>query len=194
MTMTMTKAYRVILGSKSPRRQELLRGMGIDFEVMTADTDESYPKDIANYDIPEYLSHRKMEAIRQLPLPDNYLIITADTLVFADGEVMGKPHDKEGAKLMLQNLSDKIHEVVTGVTVATASTVKSFSSLSRVHFAKLDDNDIEHYIEKYKPFDKAGAYGIQEWIGYIGITGIEGSFYNVMGLPTQKLYSVLKGF
>lgn len=194
MTGTMTKAYRVILGSKSPRRQELLRGMDIDFEVMTADTDESYPKDIANYDIPEYLSHRKMEAIRQLPLPDNYLIITADTLVFADGEVMGKPHDKEEAKLMLQNLSDKIHEVVTGVTVATASTVKSFSSLSRVHFAKLDDNDIEHYIEKYKPFDKAGAYGIQEWIGYIGITGIEGSFYNVMGLPTQKLYSVLKGF
>lgn len=168
--------------------------MDIDFEVMTADTDESYPKNIANYDIPEYLSHRKMEAIRQLPLPDNYLIITADTLVFADGEVMGKPHDKEEAKLMLQNLSDKIHEVVTGVTVATASTVKSFSSLSRVHFAKLDDNDIEHYIEKYKPFDKAGAYGIQEWIGYIGITGIEGSFYNVMGLPTQKLYSVLKGF
>lgn len=194
MTGTMTKVYRVILGSKSPRRQELLRGMDIDFEVMTADTDESYPKDIANYDIPEYLSHRKMEAIRQLPLPDNYLIITADTLVFADGEVMGKPHDKEEAKLMLQNLSDKIHEVVTGVIVATASTVKSFSSLSRVHFAKLDDNDIEHYIEKYKPFDKAGAYGIQEWIGYIGITGIEGSFYNVMGLPTQKLYSVLKGF
>ena len=194
MTMTMTKTYKVILGSKSPRRQELLRGMDIDFEVMTADTDESYPDDIANYDIPEYLSHRKMEAIRQLSLPDNYLIITADTLVFANGEVMGKPRDKEEARLMLQNLSDKIHEVVTGVTVATASTVKSFSSLSRVHFAKLDDNDIEHYIEKYKPFDKAGAYGIQEWIGYIGITGIEGSFYNVMGLPTHKLYSVLKGF
>lgn len=194
MTMTMTKTYKVILGSKSPRRQELLRGMDIDFEVMTADTDESYPDDIANYDIPEYLSRRKMEAIRQLPLPDNYLIITADTLVFANGEVMGKPRDKEEARLMLQNLSDKIHEVVTGVTVATASTVKSFSSLSRVHFAKLDDNDIEHYIEKYKPFDKAGAYGIQEWIGYIGITGIEGSFYNVMGLPTHKLYSVLKGF
>lgn len=194
MTMTMTKTYKVILGSKSPRRQELLRGMDIDFEVVTADTDESYPEDIANYDIPEYLSRRKMEAIRQLSLPDNYLIITADTLVFANGEVMGKPRDKAEARLMLQNLSDKIHEVVTGVTVATASTVKSFSSLSKVHFTKLDDNDIEHYIEKYKPFDKAGAYGIQEWIGYIGITGIEGSFYNVMGLPTHKLYSVLKGF
>ncbi len=190
--MTITKSHKVILGSKSPRRQELLRGMDIDFEVVTADTDESYPEDIANYDIPEYLSRRKMEAIRQLPLPDNYLIITADTLVFADGEVMGKPRDKEEARLMLQNLSDKIHEVVTGVTVATATTVKSFSSLSRVHFTKLDDNDIEHYIEKYKPFDKAGAYGIQEWIGYIGITGIEGSFYNVMGLPTQRLYQVLK--
>jgi len=190
--MTITKSHKVILGSKSPRRQELLRGMDIDFEVVTADTDESYPEDIANYDIPEYLSRRKMEAIRQLPLPDNYLIITADTLVFANGEVMGKPRDKEEARLMLQNLSDKIHEVVTGVTVATASTVRSFSSLSRVHFTKLDDNDIEHYIEKYKPFDKAGAYGIQEWIGYIGITGIEGSFYNVMGLPTQRLYQVLK--
>ena len=166
--------------------------MGIDFEVMTADADESYPNDIANYDIPEYLSRVKAEAIVTRTLPENYLIITADTLVFADGKPLGKPHDREEAKAMLRNLSGMTHEVITGVTVAKDSLSKTFSVLSRVHFSPLDDDDIAYYIDTYKPYDKAGAYGIQEWIGYIGITGIEGSFYNVMGLPTQRLYQVLK--
>ena len=190
--MTMTKSYKVILASKSPRRQELLRGMGIDFEVMTADTDETYPDGISAHEIPEYLSRVKAEAIRAKELPENYLIITADTLVFADGKALGKPHDREEAKAILHKLSGRTHEVVTGVTIATATQVKTFSSFSLVHFSQLDENDIEYYIDTYKPFDKAGAYGIQEWIGYIGISGIEGSFYNVMGLPTHQLYKALK--
>ncbi len=194
MALKNIERYKVILGSKSPRRKELVKGMGIEFEVMTANTDESYPDNIDSYNIPEYLSRDKMETIRQMALPDNYLIITADTLVFADGKVLGKPCDKDEAIMMLQKLSDKTHVVVTGVTVATVSTVKTFSTLSKVHFAKLDDSDIEHYVDTYKPFDKAGGYGIQEWIGYIGITGIEGSFYNVMGLPTHLLYKALKEF
>ena len=113
-------------------------------------------------------------------------------LVFADGKALGKPHDREEAKAMLHKLSGRTHEVVTGVTIATATQVKTFSSFSLVHFSQLDENDIEYYIDTYKPFDKAGAYGIQEWIGYIGISGIEGSFYNVMGLPTHQLYKALK--
>ena len=192
MSLQNIRQYKVILASKSPRRQELLRGMGVDFEVITTDADESYPADMACYDIPKYLSRRKMEAIRRLPLPDNYLVITADTLVFADDKPLGKPHDREEAKAMLRGLSNRTHEVITGVTVATATQDTTFSALSQVHFSPLDDDDIEHYIDTYKPYDKAGAYGIQEWIGYIGITGIKGSFYNVMGLPTHLLYKALK--
>ena len=192
MTLKNIEKYKVILASKSPRRQELLRGMGIDFEVITLETDESYPDNISGRVIPEYLSRSKMEALRTTPLPDNYLIITADTLVFADGEPLGKPNDSDEAKAMLHNLSGKTHEVVTGVTVATSTQVKTFSSLSLVHFSQLDETDIDYYIDTYKPYDKAGAYGIQEWIGYIGISGIKGSFYNVMGLPTHLLYKTLK--
>ena len=188
------KKYHIILASKSPRRQELLRGMGVDFEILTKETDESFSPEMPLDEVPKFLSLQKSLAFTDDELPADYLLITSDTVVICEGEILGKPKDSEDAARMLQLLSGKTHHVVTGVTARSAEKTESFAVRSNVTFAELDDEEIDYYIEHCKPFDKAGAYGIQEWIGYVGISGLEGSFYNVMGLPTRKLYQCLKTF
>jgi len=188
------KKYQIILASKSPRRQELLRGMGVEFSILTKETDESFPSEMPLDEVPKYLSLQKSLAFNEDELPADYLLITSDTVVICEGEILGKPKDKADAVRMLRLLSGKTHLVVTGVTVRSAERTESFAVRSNVTFAALDDEEIDYYIEHCKPYDKAGAYGIQEWIGYVGISGLEGSFYNVMGLPTRKLYGVLKAF
>ena len=188
------KKYHIILASKSPRRQELLRGMGVDFEILTKETPEDYPIDLPLDEVPKFLSLQKSLAFADNELPADYLLITSDTVVICEGEILGKPKNREDATRMLQLLSGKTHHVVTGVTVRSAENTESFAVRSNVTFAQLDAEEIDYYIEHCKPFDKAGAYGIQEWIGYVGISGLEGSFYNVMGLPTRKLYQCLKDF
>ena len=188
------KKNHIILASKSPRRQELLRGMGVEFEILTKETPENYPADLPLDEVPKYLSLQKSLAFADNELPADYLLITSDTVVICEGEILGKPKDREDAERMLQLLSGKTHHVVTGVTVRSAEKTVSFAVRSNVTFAQLDAEEIDYYIEHCKPFDKAGAYGIQEWIGYVGISGLEGSFYNVMGLPTRKLYQCLKLF
>ena len=188
------KKYHIILASKSPRRQELLRGMGVEFSIMTKETDESFPPEMPLEEVPKYLSLQKSLAFNEDELPAGFLLITSDTVVICEGEILGKPQDKADAVRMLRLLSGKTHHVVTGVTVRSAEKTESFAVRSNVTFAALDDEEIDYYIEHCKPYDKAGAYGIQEWIGYVGISGLEGSFYNVMGLPTRKLYQCLKSF
>ena len=186
--------YHIILASKSPRRQELLRGMGVDFEILTKETPENYPTDLPLDEVPKYLSLQKSLAFNDNELPPDYLLITSDTVVICEGEILGKPKDREDAERMLRLLSGKTHHVVTGVTVRSAEKTESFAVRSNVAFAELEQDEIDYYIEHCQPYDKAGAYGIQEWIGYVGISGLEGSFYNVMGLPTRKLYQCLKLF
>ncbi len=186
--------YHIILASKSPRRQELLRGMGVDFSIQTKEIPEDYPAEMPLDKVPEYLSLQKSLAFSDDELPADYLLITSDTVVICEGEILGKPKDHDDAVRMLQLLSGMTHHVVTGVTVRSATKTETFSASSQVTFATLDADEIDYYIEHCQPFDKAGAYGIQEWIGYVGISGLEGSFYNVMGLPTRKLYQCLKGF
>ena len=186
--------YHIILASKSPRRQELLRGMGVDFEILTKETDESFPPEMPLDEVPKYLSLQKSLAFNEDELPADFLLITSDTVVICEGEILGKPKDREDAARMLRLLSGKTHHVVTGVTVRSKEKTESFAARSNVTFAELDAEEIDYYIEHCRPFDKAGAYGIQEWIGYVGISGLEGSFYNVMGLPTRKLYQCLKEF
>ena len=188
------KKYNIILASKSPRRQELLRGMGVDFSILTKETPENIPADMPLDEVPQYLSRQKSLAFGDDELPAGYLLVTADTVVICGGEIMGKPKDKADAVGMLERLSGKRHHVVTGVTVRTKDKTESFAVRSEVAFAPLETKEIDYYITHCQPFDKAGAYGIQEWIGYVGISGLEGSFYNVMGLPTRRLYQALKGF
>ena len=188
------KKYHIILASKSPRRQELLRGMGVDFAILTKETDESFPPEMPLDEVPKYLSLQKSLAFTDEELSADYLLITSDTVVICEGEILGKPKNREDAIRMLRLLSGKTHHVVTGVTVRSAEKTESFAVRSNVTFAQLDDEEIDYYIEHCKPYDKAGAYGIQEWIGYVGISGLEGSFYNVMGLPTRRLYQCLKAF
>ena len=188
------KKYHIILASKSPRRQDLLRGMGVDFEILTKETPENYPEDLSLDEVPKYLSLQKSLAFNDDELPADYLLITSDTVVICEGEILGKPRDREDAARMLELLSGKTHHVVTGVTVRSAEKTESFAVRSNVAFSQLDPEEIDYYIEHCRPYDKAGAYGIQEWIGYVGISGLEGSFYNVMGLPTRKLYQCLKSF
>ena len=186
--------YHIILASKSPRRQELLRDMGVEFSILTKETDESFPPEMPLEEVPKYLSLQKSLAFNEDELPAGFLLVTSDTIVICEDEILGKPKDKADAVRMLQMLSGKTHHVVTGVTVRSVEKTESFAVRSNVTFATLDDEEIDYYIEHCKPYDKAGAYGIQEWIGYVGISGLEGSFYNVMGLPTRKLYGVLKAF
>ncbi len=184
--------YKYILASGSPRRRELLAGLGIDFEVRLLDgIDESYPDGLSGEQIAEHISRQKAEAYRPT-LGSDELVITADTIVYLDGEVLGKPKDEADACQMLRNLSGKTHEVITGVTLLTQQQMRSFASVSRVSFAQLTEEEIQHYVTHYRPLDKAGAYGIQEWIGFIGVERIEGSYFNVMGLPVQRLYTELK--
>jgi len=184
---------KVVLASKSPRRQYLLEEIGIPFEVRTKDTDESYPDDLKKQDIAEYLAKKKADAMVS-DMADNEVIIAADTIVWVNGQILGKPANKEEAVNMLKQISNNTHNVYTGVCIKSKSKEVLFRSTTKVTFRELTNDEIELYIENYKPYDKAGAYGIQEWIGYIGIEYIEGSYYNVMGLPVQRLYSELVKF
>ena len=188
------KNYRLILASQSPRRRQLLSDAGLEFTLADRfECDETFPQDMPAEDVAEYLSRLKSEAYPE-PLAEGDILLTADTVVIADNRVLGKPSDRAEAIEMISSLSGCDHEVITGCTLRTATRQRSFSVRSKVHFRALDREEIEYYVDCYRPFDKAGAYGIQEWIGYVGIEGIEGSFYNVMGLPVQRLYSILKEF
>ena len=185
------REYRVILGSGSPRRKELLAMLDIDFEVRSAgDVDESYPADLPAEEVPLYLARKKSNAFLS-GLRENELFITADTVVICDNNVLGKPGDSEEAFRMLKMLSGRKHAVVTGITVATREIQISDTAITEVEFAPLSDDTIREYIGRYRPMDKAGAYGIQEWIGAVAVKGIDGSFYNVMGLPLHLLTTLL---
>jgi septum formation protein len=193
-SLRLVEGYRVVLASNSPRRKELLGGLGIDFEVRTLqDIDESFPDTLEGKEIPLYISGKKAEAYKQT-MADDEMIITADTIVYDNGKVLGKPRNREEAELMLHELSGHAHEVITGVSIVTKKKTVQFASTSHVHFVALTDAEIAYYVDEYKPFDKAGAYGIQEWIGFVAVTRIEGSYFNVMGLPIQRLYTELKKF
>ena len=202
------KKYEILLASNSPRRRELLvvgiarpdrvqqrqRVCDLDYRVTALpEVDESYPDTLSGEEIPLYISQEKAAAYRRF-MKDNTLLITADTIVWLDGKVYGKPRDIADAKAMLQALSGKTHTVITGVTLTSLQKQISFAVSTEVTFAALGDDEIDYYVETYRPLDKAGAYGVQEWIGYIGVTGLKGSYYNVMGLPIQRLYTELKKF
>lgn len=185
--------YKLILASKSPRRHELLKGLEIPFEVRTKDTDESFSEKLQHAEIAEFLARIKGEAF--LPeIKQNELIATADTIVWLGDRVFNKPQSAVEAVEMIHTLSGRMHEVITGVSLLTADRQHVFHDTTKVFFGEVDRDDIVHYVDRFKPFDKAGAYGIQEWIGYVGIERIEGSFYNVMGFPTQKFYIELQKF
>jgi len=186
--------YHVILASKSPRRKELLSGLDLDYEVkVLPDIDESYPEGLNIEEIPKYIAAEKAAAYKSI-MTDKELIITADTVVVLGNEVLGKPTDLDDARMMLRKLSGKTHQVITGVYLMTKEKERGFSVVTDVTFKELTDNEINYYVDKYAPLDKAGAYGIQEWIGYIGVTGLKGSYFNVMGLPVQRIYNELKSF
>lgn len=186
--------YDIILASNSPRRKELLSGLDINYRVLTLpDLDESYPLSLQGEDIAVYIAKEKAGAYSHL-LQGNTLLITADTIVLLDGKVYGKPIDADDAKRMLGELSGHTHQVITGVCITTKEKQQSFAVTSEVRFAILNDSEIDYYVDTYQPFDKAGAYGIQEWIGYIAVEHINGSYFNVMGLPIQRLYQELKRF
>lgn len=188
------RKYSIILASGSPRRRELLSSIGLEYTVRTIEgIREEYPAILTAEEVPQFISRKKAQAYRDT-MNKNELIITADTVVALDNKILGKPQDKNEAVEMLQFLSGRTHQVITSVTIMTETREETFATTSHVTVAQLQDNEIEYYIEKYKPYDKAGAYGIQEWIGMIGVTGIEGSFFNVMGLPVQRLYTLLKTF
>lgn len=181
--------YRVVLGSQSPRRRELLKGLDIDFEIENIDVEENYPDDLHGAEIPIYLAEKKANAYT---LSDNDLLITADTIVWNEDRILGKPKDESEAFEMIKTLSGKTHQVITGVCLRSKQNTHTFHSISNVRFSEISEEEIEYYVKKYCPLDKAGAYGVQEWIGYIAVEYIEGSYYNIMGLPIQKLYTELK--
>lgn len=186
------KKYNIVLASNSPRRKELMFGLGVDYVVKTLpDVDESYPDTLQGTEIPAYISREKADAYKSLIQPDE-LLITADTIVWLNGEVLGKPKGREGAMDMLRKLSGTSHQVITGVCLTTSDWQKSFTAVTDVTFATLTEEEIIYYVDKYTPMDKAGAYGVQEWIGFIGVESISGSYFNVMGLPIQRLYQELK--
>ena len=194
MIERINERYKVILASNSPRRRELLAGLGLQFEVrVLADIDENYPPTLPATQIAKYIAHKKAEANRTI-MAENEMIITADTIVVVDDMVMGKPTDDADAIRMLSTLSGKTHKVITGVCITTLNKQTVFDVTTGVTFKTLTDEEINYYITHFHPTDKAGAYGIQEWIGYIGVTGLEGSYYNVMGLPVQRIYDELCEF
>lgn len=185
------KKFNIVLASNSPRRKELISGLGVDYVVKTLpDVDESYPETLRGEEIPAYISREKADAYKAMIEPDE-LLITADTIVWLNGEVLGKPKGREGAINMLRKLSGASHQVITGVCLTTDKWQKSFTATTDVTFATLTEEEIAYYVDKYSPMDKAGAYGVQEWIGFIGVESISGSYYNVMGLPVQRLYREL---
>ena len=185
--------YQLILASKSPRRQHLLKELGLDFKVQVSNVEEYYPPEFGMTAIPEYLADLKATKVRE-ESPENSLVIAADTIVWKDEEVIGKPKDKKEAVALLKHLSGSQHQVITGVNIQSATKKYSFHAVTEVWFDDLTEEEIEYYVDRFKPYDKAGGYGIQEWIGFVGIQKIEGSFYNVMGLPVHKVYQFLKRF
>lgn len=189
-----SEKFKIILASQSPRRRELLAGLGIPFEVrVIEDIDEHFPEQLPASETALYIAKRKAEAYRG-QMADDELIITADTVVIVGDEILGKPADEADALRMLRLLSGRTHQVTTGVCLMTTKMQRSFDVTTDVTFKTLTDEEIMYYVNRYKPFDKAGAYGIQEWIGYIGVTGLHGSYYNVMGLPVQRIYTELQAF
>ena len=186
--------YHLVLASGSPRRKELLAGLDIPFEVrVIPNVQENYPSQLPAVEVPEYIAVEKAEAYRNA-IGDKELVLTADTVVVCEGQVLGKPKSAEQAADMLRLLSGKTHLVVTGVCLTTKNRQRHYSVKTEVTFKSLTEEEISYYIPHYHPFDKAGAYGIQEWIGYIGCTGLKGSYYNVMGLPVQSIYKELQNF
>ncbi len=206
MVLDNLQKYTIWLASNSPRRKELLSGLGIDYEVKTlADVDESFPDSLKGGDIPLYIACKKAEAYKPMMMETvagattdssssskEVLVITADTIVWLGEEMLGKPSDEADAMAMLRKLSGKTHEVITGVCLTTPTWQKSFAAVSEVRFSTLTEEEIEYYVHRFRPLDKAGSYGVQEWIGFIGVESISGSYFNVMGLPVQKLYQELK--
>ena len=186
--------YNIILASNSPRRKELLAGIGVKFDVrLIADIDETYPDNIKSHDVAEYIAKKKADAYKQ-SIASNELIITADTIVILGDEIFGKPLNADDAYAMLQKLSGKTHQVITGVCLLTKNEQRVFRVTTDVTFKELEMEEIKYYVDNYKPFDKAGAYGIQEWIGYIGVTSLNGSYFNVVGFPVQRIYTELQKF
>ena len=188
------KNWHIILASNSPRRRELLRGLDLNFEVkVLPDIEEDYPADLPTKQIPLYIASEKAAAYKPMMTASD-LIITADTVVVLGDEVLGKPKDLDDARRMLRELSGRTHQVTTGVCLMTQQKTSSFAVTTDVSFKELTDEEINYYVDTYRPLDKAGAYGIQEWIGYIGVTGLRGSYFNVMGLPVQRIYKELNKF
>ena len=184
--------YDIVLASNSPRRKELLSGLDLDYRIeLLPDIDESYPQDIQGAEIARYVAQKKAEAYE---LNADTLLITADTIVLLGDKVLGKPKDQQEAKEMLTALSGRTHTVATGVCIFTKEKKRAFVVTSEVRFAKIDKAEIDYYVDKYRPLDKAGAYGVQEWIGYVAVEHISGSYFNIMGLPVQRLYQELKNF
>lgn len=184
---------RIILASRSPRRQQLLRDLGLKFEVVSREYDETFPEGLAGDEIARYVAHEKAISFRN-EIEENEILITADTIVWCNGKVLGKPRDYEDAIRILKEISGNTHEVITGVSIFSPAREVTFSVSTKVTFEILSEEEINHYIDKFSPFDKAGAYGIQEWIGIIACSHIEGSYFNVVGLPVQRLYKELQNF
>lgn len=194
MVLENLKGKRILLASKSPRRHYLLKELGIEFEqVDNFQDDESYPEELAIEEIPVFLAKKKADNFNEL-IDENCILITADTIVWCNNSILNKPNSYDEAYQMLNGLSDNKHTVITGVCLRSAEKETTFIATTDVFFTKLSDNEVDYYLRKFKPFDKAGAYGIQEWIGYIGVEKINGSYFNVMGLPIQKVYKELKKF
>ena len=190
MVSGIPSSWHFILASKSPRRQQLLRDLGLDFEIVAREYDEKYPPELTGAEIAEYLSLQKALLFKN-DISENEVVITSDTIVWCDSQVLDKPSDPEDAVRILKIISGKTHEVITGVTILSCKGEFTFSDTTKVTFDNLSDEDITHYVNEFKPFDKAGGYAIQEWIGLAGIVSIEGSYFNVVGLPVQKLYREL---
>lgn len=187
------KGYHLVLASNSPRRQELLHEMGYAFDVVVKrGIDESFPTTLSVYDVPEFLAKKKAEAYKDILADGRTLLLTSDTIVVHDGRILGKPGSLDEARCMLKSLSGKTHQVISGVALTTDVWQRSFADVTSVHMRSFTDEVIDYYVDNYKPLDKAGAYGIQEWIGLVGIDSIDGSYHNVMGLPTQRLFDGLR--
>jgi septum formation protein len=185
--------FNIILASRSPRRQQLLRELGLKFDVVIKEYEEIYPEDLTGEEIARYIAHEKAASFKD-GLSDNEIVIAADTIVWCNNKVLGKPLDREDAKRILKEISGNTHEVITGVSLLSKSKELTFSDSTKVTFEALSEEEICYYIDKYGPFDKAGAYGIQEWIGILACSHIDGSYFNVVGLPVQRLYAELQRF
>ena len=182
---------KIILASKSPRRQELLKLMGVDFRIVLKEVDESYPEELSPEEVAVYIAEKKAKAFDE-SLADDEMVLTADTIVVIDGRILGKPDNEEHACEMLNTLSGKMHQVVTGVAFLYKNRLSSFYEVSDVHFRPLTEEQIRHYVQTSRPYDKAGSYGIQEWAGLVGIERINGSYTNVVGLPTHRVFEELQ--